>query len=218
MHGSSPILLTGFEPFGGEALNPAAEIVRALEGETIAGHRVAGAILPVAFATTLTLLEDLLARHQPTLVLAIGQAGGRACLGFERVAVNLVDARIADNEGLQPIDMAVVDHAPAAYLTTLPVKAMVARANALGIPASLSMSAGSFVCNQVFYALAHLAATRQPALRTGFVHVPWLPEQAVGHAGEPSMALATMVAGVRAALECALDTRTDLAVPGGTTH
>lgn len=212
------ILLTGFEPFGGERINPSQEIVRALDGEVIAGHRVVGAILPVAFAATVPMLEVLLDAQRPALVLALGQAGGRGGISLERVAVNLVDARIADNEGLQPLDEAVVTGAPGAYFTGLPVKAIEARLGALGIPAGLSLSAGSYVCNQVFFALAHLAATRYPRLRSGFVHVPWLPQQAAVRVGEPSMALATMIAGVRAALECAITTADDLRVAGGATH
>ncbi|MBO9662629.1 pyroglutamyl-peptidase I [Dokdonella sp.] len=211
------ILLTGFESFGGERINPSREIVLALDGETIGAHRVVGAILPVAFSPTHVLLEALLEEHRPRLVLALGQAGGRGEISLERVAVNLIDARIADNDGLQPIDEAIVEGAPGAYFSTLPLKAMRARLHDLGIPAALSLSAGSYVCNQVFFVLAHLLATRWPQARGGFVHVPLLPEQAVHHPGQPSMALETMLAGVRAALECALANGSDLRVAGGTT-
>lgn len=210
------ILLTGFEPFGGERVNPSREIVLALDGETIDTHRVVGAVLPVAFAPTLPLLEALLDEHRPQLVLALGQAGGRGELSLERVAINLIDARIADNDGMQPVDLCIVEDAANAYFSTLPLKAMLARLRTVGIPAALSFSAGSFVCNQVFYALAHLCATRHPQVRHGFLHVPWLPEQAAHHPGQPSMALETMLAGVRAALDCALTTRHDLDVSGGT--
>ncbi len=212
------VLLTGFEPFDGERINPSAEIVRALDGEIVNGHRIVTAILPVAFASTLPLLEALLETHRPLLVLATGQAGGRMELAIERVAANLIDARIADADGLQPIDEPVIADAPAAYFSTLPVKAMLARLRVLGIPAGLSQSAGAYVCNQTFYALAHLAATRYRGTRTGFVHVPWLPEQAARHRGQPSMALETMVAGVRAAIECAVATRRDLRIAAGSTY
>lgn len=211
------ILLTGFESFGGERVNPSREIVLALDGEAIGAHRVIGAILPVAFSSTHALLEALLEEHRPRLVLSLGQAGGRGEISLERVAVNLIDARIADNDGLQPIDEAVVADAPGAYFSTLPLKAMQARLRELGIPAALSLSAGSYVCNQVFFVLAHLLATRWPETRGGFVHVPLLPAQAAQHPGQPSMALETMLAGVRAALECALATESDLHVAGGTT-
>ena len=212
------ILLTGFEPFAGERINPSAELVRALDGEILNGHRVATAILPVAFAATLPMLEALLETHRPALVLATGQAGGRSELAIERVAANLIDARIADADGAQPIDEAVITDAPAAYFSTLPVKAMLARLRVLGIPATLSQTAGSYVCNQVFFGLAHLVATRYRDTRAGFIHMPWLPEQAVRHHGQPSMALETMVAGVRAAIECAIATRRDLRIAGGSTH
>ena len=212
------ILLTGFEPFGGESINPSQEIVRALDGTMLDGHRIVGAILPVAFAATVPMLEDLLDAHRPALVLALGQAGGCSALALERVAINLIDARIADNDGLQPIDAKVVEDAPGAYFTGLPVKAIAQRLRELGIPAAPSLSAGSFVCNQVFFTLAHLLATRHPHARGGFVHVPWLPQQAALHPGQPSMALQTMIEGVRAALECAIKTHDDLPVPGGTTH
>jgi pyroglutamyl-peptidase len=218
MSNASTILLIGFEPFGGESINPSQEIVRALDGALVDGHRIVGAILPVAFAATLPLLEDLLDAHRPELVLALGQAGGCSALALERVAINLIDARIADNDGLQPIDAAVVEGAPGAYFTGLPVKAITQRLRELGIPAAPSLSAGSFVCNQVFFALAHLLATRHPLARGGFAHVPWLPQQAALHPGQPSMALQTMIDGIRAALECALATRDDLHVTGGATH
>lgn len=218
MNADQSVLLTGFEPFGGERINPSAEIVRALDGEIVNGHRIVTAILPVAFASTLPMLEALLETHRPALVLATGQAGGRSELSIERVAANLIDARIADIDGAQPIDEPVVADAPAAYFSTLPVKAMLARLRALGIPVALSQSAGSYVCNQAFFALAHLVATRYRSTRAGFVHVPWLPEQAARQHGQPSMALETMIEGVRAALECAVATRRDLRVAGGSTH
>jgi len=218
MSADPTVVLTGFEPFGGERVNPSRELVRALDGETVNGHRVVGAILPVAFGSTMPMLEALLETHRPALALATGQAGGRSELAIERVAANLIDARMADADGRQPIDLPVVAEAPAAYFSTLPVKAMLARLRALGIPAALSQSAGLYVCNQTFFALAHLVATRYRGVRAGFIHVPWLPEQAARHHGEPSMALETMVAGVRAALECAIATRQDLHIAGGDTH
>lgn len=214
----SIVLLTGFEPFDGEDVNPSGELAAALDGETVNGHRIVAAILPVAFARTLPALEALLETHRPVLAVATGQAGGRSELSIERVAANLIDARIPDADGAQPVDYPVIAGAPAAYFSTLPVKAMLARLRALGIPASLSQSAGLYVCNQVFYALAHLVATRYRGTRTGFIHVPWLPEQAARHQGQPSMALATMIAGVRAAIECAVATSRDLRFPAGTSH
>lgn len=211
-----PILLTGFEGFAGDVLNPSQEVVRTLDGEIVRGHRIVGAVLPVAFGRVAAALDALLAQHRPALVLALGLASGRAELSFERVAINLVDARIADNDGAQPIDEAVIDGGPPAHFSTLPLKAIVAALRARGVPAGLSLSAGSFVCNQVFYLLAHALAQRAPATRSGFLHLPSLPEQAACHPGQPSMSLASMIDGVRAALECAIDVRADLHESGGT--
>lgn len=212
------VLLTGFEPFDGERINPSAEIVRALDGEIVHGHRIVTAILPVAFASTLPMLEALLDEHRPLLAIATGQAGGRSELAIERIAANLVDARIPDADGEQPIDVRIVDDAPDAYFSTLPVKAMLEWLRRLGIPAALSQTAGAYVCNQAFFALSHLVATRFRETRTGFVHVPWLPDQAAQHWGQPSMALDTMVEGLRAAIECALVTREDSRFAGGETY
>ena len=193
------VLLTGFEPFDGEAINPSEEVVRRLDGESVSGHRIVGAVLPVAFAATLPLLEDLIERHRPVLAIALGQAGGRSEISIERVAINLVDARIPDADGLQPVDAAVIEGAPFACPTRLPAKAIALHLRSLGIPAALSLSAGSYVCNQVFFALVQVLAALVPHARGGFVHLPWLPAQVVARPGQPSMALATMVDGVRAA-------------------
>lgn len=212
------VLVLGFEPFGGEAVNPSREIARRLDATVIDGHPLVGAELPVDFAEAPRKLADLLDRHRPVLVIALGQAGGRGEISFERVAINLIDARIADNAGLQPIDAAVLEGGASAHFSSLPVKAMHERLRALGIPSALSLSAGTFVCNQVFYWLGHLLAGEHAGARGGFIHVPWLPEQAARHPGEPGLPLQTMVDGIRAAIECALRTRQDLAVAGGTTH
>ncbi|HXD84743.1 MAG TPA: pyroglutamyl-peptidase I [Rudaea sp.] len=200
-------LVTGFDPFGGEAINPAQLIAQALDGEIVAGHRIVGAILPTQFGAAPAMLEKLIARHRPALVLALGQAGGRDGISLERVAVNLIDARIPDNTGAQPVDVCIVDNAANAYFSTLPVKAMLQRLRAAGVPAALSQTAGTFVCNQVFYALMH--ALRRRRARGGFVHVPYLPEQAARHAGTPSMPLDAMVGAVRLCLETALTTIAD---------
>jgi pyroglutamyl-peptidase len=219
MNSRIPIaLVTGFAPFGEEQVNPSAEIALALDGEMIAGHRVVGATLPTEFARSLPALEALIEKHRPALVLALGLAGGRAGISLERVAINLIDARIADNAGAQPVDMAVVEKAPNAYFSTLPLKAMLQRLRAAGIEAALSHTAGTFVCNQVFFGLAHRLATHDPRVRGGFVHVPYLPEQACRNADAPSMALATMVEATRLCLETALTTPEDLHYAAGITH
>ena len=210
MTSRAPIaLVTGFAPFGGESVNPSQLIAQELNGQTIAGHRIAGATLPTAFATSLVTLRELLARHKPTLVLAVGQAGGRAEISLERVAVNRIDARIADNAGAQPVDVAVVEKAPNAYFSTLPLKAMLAALRQAGIPAALSHSAGTFVCNQVFFGLAHALQTRRKRVRGGFIHVPYLPEQAARHADAPSLPLAVMIEAARLCLQIALTAPAD---------
>lgn len=211
------VLVTGFSPFDGESENPSREIARALHGKRIAGHRIVGGELPTDFARSLEALDALLAKHRPALVLCVGQAGGRSEVSLERVAINLIDARIPDNTGAQPVDQPVARGAPDAYFSTLPLKAMLARLRAAGIPAALSQTAGTFVCNQVFFGLAHRLA-RSRRMRGGFVHVPFLPAQAARHGGAPSLELATMIDAIRLCIETALATRTDAHYAAGAEH
>lgn len=210
----APILLAGFEPFGGEGVNPAWQVAQALHGERLAGVPVIALQLPCVFGHALAVLDAALLRLQPRAVLALGQAGGRCDFSLERVAINVDDARIADNAGAQPIDEPVVAGGPAAYFATLPIKAMVAALRSAGLPASVSQSAGSFVCNHVFYGLMHRLQQR-PGVRGGFMHLPLLPEQAARQPGLPSLSLATLVAGTRIAIATALTTETDLRQGGG---
>lgn len=210
------ILLIGFEPFGGDKVNPGQELCLALDGKRIAGHRIRSLVLPTAFDAALTSLAQELERAPPTLALAVGLAGGRTGLTLERVAINLIDARIADNHGAQPIDVPVIAGAPDAYFSDLPLKAMRRAMQARGVPTELSLSAGTYVCNAVFFALRHLAATRWPGLRSGFMHLPCLPAQAVALSGTPSMSLDALCAGTLAALEAALMHADDLGESGGT--
>ena len=207
------LLLTGFAPFGGEELNPSWEAVRRLDGERLGDLPVVAAQLPTAFGAALRVLDELLERHRPTLVVAVGQAGGRAELSLERIAINVDDARIPDNAGRQPIDEPVVAGGPAAYFSTLPIKAMVHALRAAGFPAAVSQTAGTFVCNHVFYGLQH--RLQGTGVRGGFIHIPYLPAQAANQPGAPSMALETLVAGLRLALTCAATTGEDLREGGG---
>ncbi len=217
---SPRILVTGFEPFGGESVNPSWEIARALDGWQCEGHVVHAARLSCVFGDALRELDAALAEHRPALVVCIGQAGGRAEISLERVAINVDDARIPDNLGRQPVDAAIEADGPAAYFSTLPIKAMARDVRAAGIAAAVSNTAGTFVCNHVFYALMHrLAGT--PGLahaRGGFVHVPYTPEQVGPREGVPSMALAEQVAGLREALRSAARTRVDVRETGGREH
>ncbi|HEV8691890.1 MAG TPA: pyroglutamyl-peptidase I [Ideonella sp.] len=197
------ILLTGFEPFGGEAINPSWEVARALHGAQVGESRVVALQLPCRFGEAGAALQSAIERHRPAWVLALGQAAGRSDFSIERIAINVDDARIADNAEARPIDQPVVEGGPAAYFATLPIKAMVAGLRAAGLPASVSNSAGTFVCNHVFYALMH-ELRGAPAVRAGFMHLPLLPEQAARQAGQASMPLNLMVSGVQEALRIAV--------------
>lgn len=211
------VLLTGFAPFGGETINPSWQAVRALHGRRIASHRIVARELPVEFGASLTALRAAMRALKPTLVIAVGQAGGRAALSLERVAINVDDARIPDNVGRQPVDAAIVADGPAAYFTTLPIKAMRAAVAAAGIPAEVSQTAGTFVCNHVFYGLMH-ALRRRRRVRAGFIHVPYSPEQAAGHPGAPGLTVEAITAGLRIAIATAMTTTADLVLAAGAEH
>ena len=207
----SSVLVTGFDPFGGSPVNPSCQAVQALHGRVIAGGRVVGAELPTVFGASIERLAALLEAHQPDLVICTGQAGGRAALSLERVAINVDDARIPDNAGAQPVVRPVADGGPAAYFSTLPIKAMLRALLDAGVPAEVSQTAGTFVCNHAFYGLMHLLAQpRWRPVRGGFIHVPWLPGQ-----GEPCMPLAQIVGGLEVAIACALRTRHDIRLGAG---
>jgi len=209
------ILLTGFEPFAGESVNPSWEAARRLDGWTCRGHRVAARRMPCVFGAALAALEAAVAETDPAVILSVGQAQSRADVSIERIAVNLDDARIPDNAGNQPLDAPVIAGGPAAYFASLPVKAMVAAVRAAGLPASLSQTAGSFVCNHLFYGACHLRGTRRPDLRVAFIHIPLSPDQAARHPGSPSMSLDSVVAALRIALETGVTTREDARIAGG---
>lgn len=217
------VLLTGFEPFDNEPINPSWEAVRALDGERVGDAVIVARQLPCAFGTAIDAMAALLEELRPAVAIAVGQAGGRAEMSVERVAINIDDARIADNAGRQPVDEPIAGGGPAAYFSTLPIKAMVRDMRAAGIPASVSQTAGTFVCNHVFYGLMHALAghgdrDRTRNTRGGFIHIPYLPEQAARHPGQPSLALATLVAGLRCAVATALSTATDARESGGQLH
>ena len=207
------ILLTGFEPFDQDVVNPSWEAVRQLDGMQLDDDvQIAARRLPCAFATAGEHLAQLVDELCPVMVIATGLGPGRSDISIERAAINVNDARIPDNLGAQPIDTAVVAGGPAAYFTTLPIKAMVKAVREAGVAASVSQTAGTFVCNQVFYRLQHLLAGT--AVRSGFIHVPALPEQVVG-SGQPSMALAILVEGLQVAVRAAWHTPMDVVEAGG---
>lgn len=200
------VLVTGFEPFGGDAVNPSQQIAAALNGREIAGREIIGATLPCVFGASRQELIRLLRAHQPALVICLGVAGGRAEITPERVALNLDDAPIPDNAGAQPIDAQVVRGGPAAYWSRLPVKAIVAALRAQDIPAAVSQTAGTFVCNHVFYGLMH-ALRWQRQVRGGFIHVPALSGM---KADGPALPLATMVNAIALAVETSVKRLRDL--------
>ena len=209
------ILVTGFEPFGGDRLNPSREVARELDGRRVAGHAITGRCLPCAFEAALPALQSLIDDLRPGLVIALGLAGSRSAVSIERVAINLIDARIADNAGAQPIDLPVIPGAPAAYFASLPVKAIHAGLREAGIPSEVSHSAGTFVCNQVFFALMHRLRAF-PQAKGGFIHLPPLPEQAALHAAARPMALGEQVRAVMLAVTVALTRQADVVASSGT--
>ena len=209
------VLVTGFEPFGGDALNPSMTLAQALDGSHIEGHTVRGVVLPCRFDLAPMALARALAQWQPALVVCLGLAGSRAAVSIERVALNLIDARIGDNAGNQPIDTPVLSGAAPAYFSTLPVKALAAELRRAGIPAEVSHSAGTFVCNQVFFSLMHQFCL-YPGVRCGFVHLPALPQHAAAHPAGVPMDLATQRQAVELILATALERREDLHESAGT--
>ena len=211
------VLLTGFEPFNGADVNPSWEAARALDGWSGPGFQVAARELPCVFGRANLALFDAIDALQPDIVIAVGQAGGRHEISVERVALNVDDATMPDNAGQQPVDATIADGGPAAYFSTLPIKAIVRALRLRGFPAGVSQTAGTFVCNHVFYSLMQHAQGR--GLKAGFIHVPFLPEQAAGRSdAAPSMALGDIIDGLRIAVEVTVGVDSDVAEAGGATH
>ena len=199
------ILVTGFDPFGGETVNPAYEAVKLLP-DTIAGAQIIKLQVPTRFALSCTVLEAAVNEHRPDAVICVGQAGGRSAITPERVAINLADASIPDNAGDQPVDEPIRKDGAPAYFTSLPVKAMVQKMRAAGIPAALSYTAGSLVCNALMYTLLYLIDRQYPAMRGGL-------EQAVSKPlGTPSMELHQIARGLALAVEVVVENERDLTV------
>ena len=211
------IVVTGFDPFGGESINPASEAVKQLP-EKIAGAQIVPLIVPTVFYRSIEVIKDVIETHNPDVILSIGQAGGRAAITVERIGINVDDARIADNAGQQMVDEPVIKEGPAAYFSTLPIKAMVKAIHDAGISASVSNTAGTFVCNHVMYGVLHLCATQYPDKRAGFVHIPFLPEQTIDKPQYPSMSLEDIVKGLTVAIEAIVSHQKDISVTGGTEH
>lgn len=211
------ILVSGFDPFGGEKINPAIESVKLLPDE-IKGAKIIKLEIPTVARKSLKKLEEVIEIEKPDVVINVGQAGGRTDITVERVGINMDDFRIKDNEGNQPIDEKIAKDGPDAYLVTIPIKAMVQKMIKNKIPASVSNTAGTFVCNHVCYGMAHLASTKYPNMRTGFIHIPFLPEQVVDKRNMPSMPLEMIAKGLEYAIEAIVENKEDIKVEGGATH
>jgi pyroglutamyl-peptidase len=210
------VLVTGFDPFGGEQLNPSWEVCTRLP-RTVAGLRVEIARIPCEFRRSIEVAAEAIERHRPKLVICLGQAGGRAHLSVERVAINIDDARNADNCGAAPVDEAIAPDGPPAYFATLPVKAMAGAMRAAGVPAEVSNSAGTYVCNHLMYGVLHFLAHRgEGHVRAGFIHIPYAEDQVLDKPGIAAMSIATMVKGVEAAIAAASRHDQDVKVSEGT--
>ena len=217
--GSSPapskvILVTGFECFGGEKINPSWEICQRLPRE-IAGARLETCLVPCEFRRAIEVAAEAIERHRPSMVISLGQAGGRSRIGVERVAINVDDARIPDNAGAQPVDEMIAANGPPAYFATIPVKAMAQAIRAAGIPAEVSNSAGTYVCNHVMYGVLHFLAASGNKARAGFIHVPFAEAQVLDKKDVPAMSIESMTRGIAAAIEAAMHARVDIATAEG---
>jgi len=210
------LLLTAFDPFGGASINPALEAVKRVS-HRLSGVEIIKLEVPTVFGLSIETVTDAIGREQPDAVLCIGQAGGRPDLTPERIAINVDDARIPDNAGIQRLDTPVVPGGPAAYFATLPIKAMTAAIREAGLPASVSNTAGTFVCNHLMYGVLHHLATHCPQVRGGFMHVPFIPSQTIGRSA-PSMNVTDIARGIEAAISAIAENARDITAVEGKTH
>lgn len=208
------VLITGFDPFGGEKINPALEAVKKLP-DTIEGAEVIKLEIPTVFRKSLEKIEENIKLHNPDIVISVGQAGGRFGVTPERVAINIDDARIKDNEGNQPIDTVIYEDGEAAYFSNLPIKAMVKEMQEGGIPATVSNTAGTFVCNHVMYGILYMAQKKYPNIRGGFIHVPYIPSQVVTKPNTPSMSIDDIAKGLELSIKAAVLNTSDIKAIGG---
>lgn len=211
------VLITGFDPFGGEPINPAYEAVKKMSDQ-IGDCQVVKCEVPTVFGKSVEVLTAAIAKEQPNAVICVGQAGGRFTICPEVVAINLDEARIPDNEGNRPHDAAIESDGKNAYFSTLPNKAIVQALHRAGLPAQLSYSAGTYVCNHIFYGLMHLLEKKYPQIRGGFIHVPFITEQVVDKKNMPSMSLADLTKALEIAVQITATTKKDAEVAMGETH
>ena len=211
------VLVTGFDPFGGESINPAWEAVKVIKDE-IAGAEVIKMQIPTVVGKSIAKIHEKMIEINPDIVIAVGQAGGRFGVTPERVAINVTDARIPDNEGNQPIDEPIFADGDAAYFSNLPVKAMVQAIKDAGYPSVLSNTAGTYICNHVMYGVLYYIQKEFPNARGGFIHVPYAASQVVNKPNTASMAIADITASLEAAIKAAVENATDIKAIGGETH
>ena len=198
------IVVTAFEPFGGEAINPANEALQLLE-EEVQGVKIVKLVVPTVFGKAINTIEAILEKEKPNVVICIGQAGGRADITVERIAINIDDAKMADNEGNMPVDKPIIKDGPAAYFSTLPIKKIVEKIKDHGIPASVSNSAGTFVCNHLMYGLLDTIDKQKLNTIGGFIHVPYIPQQTLEKINTPSMSLEDITRAIRCAIEVSIE-------------
>lgn len=209
------ILVTGFDPFGEDKINPAIESVKKLPDE-IKGVEIIKLEIPTVYMKSLKKIDEAIKEYNPDVILSIGQAGGRPDITVERVGINVDDYRIKDNEGNQPIDTKIYDDGENAYFSNLPIKAIVENIRKNNIPASISNTAGTFVCNHVLYGVQYLLDKKYPNKKSGFIHIPFLPEQVISRPNTPSMSISTIVKALTLALEAIIENDSDKKISGGT--
>lgn len=208
------LLLTAFDPFGGDKINPALEAVKLVENR-IADIEVLKLEIPTVFRKSIDKLKLAIDKEKPDYVICVGQAGGRFDISIERVAINIDDARIKDNEGNQPIDVKIFEDGENSYFANLPIKAMVNEIKEAGLPASISNTAGTFVCNHLMYGLLYYINKEYPNIKGGFIHVPFIPEQVVTRANAPAMAMEDIAKALEAAILAISKNKEDIKVNGG---
>lgn len=211
------ILVTGFDPFGGERVNPAFEVIKKLSSN-ISGAQVIKLEVPTVFKKSVELALKTIEKEKPDFVLCIGQAGGRAAISIERVAINIDDASIPDNENNQPVDLAIDTEGMPCYFATIPIKAIAKAIRSKNTPALISNSAGTYVCNHIMYGILNYIYKNNLNIKAGFIHIPYIPEQVLNKANTPSMSLETTVLAIETAIETIVTTNQDIKASGGSIY
>ncbi len=208
------ILITGFDPFNQETINPSIEAVKKLP-DVIEQAKIIKLEVPTVFNTSLTVIKEAIELHQPDIVISVGQAGGRSSIAIERMGINLNDASIEDNASQQMNDQKIIEEAPDGYFSTLPIKAIVHDLKQANIPATISNSAGTFVCNHVLFGILHYCKHFHPHIKSGFIHIPFLPQQVVNKNNVASMGLELIVEGLIIAIKACINYDRDIQYKDG---